>query len=291
LLKENNEVNTNAQPWQPTIIRRFVKALPTSACTVIVETDAGKGYLKALGNNEGPNILACEWVGTRLANWFGLPTFDFAQIDVTDIDEIPFHNGNMAQAGKAFITRSESGETWGGQVRQLGLLFNPQNITRLVVFDTWTLNCDRFSHPVGASKPRVNYGNVFLSEEAPEARLLLKAMDHTHCFSCGHALTKQLSNIDVVRDERIFGLFPEFRSLVTRDGVEDAVADLRRMNRTIAEQLTDGIPNEWQVSAAARQAMIDLIVGRAHYLADTIEDRFRSNGLIWEQPQIGFDEA
>ena len=43
-----------------------------------METDAGKGYLKALGGPEGPHTLACEWVATQLARWFGLSTFDFA---------------------------------------------------------------------------------------------------------------------------------------------------------------------------------------------------------------------
>ena len=93
------------QPWKPSTIKRFIKAFPTSACTVLVETDAGKGYLKALGNNEGPYILACEWIGTQLAAWFGLSTFDFAMFDVTNIDEIPFHNSSKAQVGRAFITQ------------------------------------------------------------------------------------------------------------------------------------------------------------------------------------------
>jgi hypothetical protein len=132
-------------PWNPTTIKRFVKAFPTSACTVLVETDLGKGYLKALGNSEGPYILACERIGTQLAAWLGLPTFDFATIEVTDIDEIPFHNGSKAQVGPAFITRAESGDSWSGDEKQLNRLFNPQDISRLVVFDTWTLNCDRHS--------------------------------------------------------------------------------------------------------------------------------------------------
>jgi hypothetical protein len=53
--------------WQPTTVRRFIKALETATGTVIVETDQGEGYLKPLGNPEGPHVLACEWVGTQLA--------------------------------------------------------------------------------------------------------------------------------------------------------------------------------------------------------------------------------
>ena len=131
---------SKAQPWKPTTIRRFVKAIKSSACTALVETDAGSGYLKALGGPEGPHILACEWVATHLAKWFGLSTFDCAIIEVAAQDEILFHNGSIAQVGPAFITRGESGEPWSGKEKQLKRLINPQDISRLVVFDTWTLN-------------------------------------------------------------------------------------------------------------------------------------------------------
>src|SRR5437867_1606779 len=107
------------QEWQPTTIKRFIKGFPTAACTVLVETDKGKGYLKALGGPEGPHTLACEWVATQLARWFGLATFDFALIPVTDVDDLPFSKGGKAQVGPAFITRAESGEPWSGLARQL----------------------------------------------------------------------------------------------------------------------------------------------------------------------------
>lgn len=141
-----------SEHWQPSIVRRFIKGFPSSARTALVETDAGLGYLKAMGAPEGPHTLAAELVGTQLAAWFGLSILDFAVIEVDDIMEIPFvdKEGNqtgMAQPGPAFITRAESGDTWSGDARQLGRLVNPQDVSRLVVFDTWTLNCDRYSYP------------------------------------------------------------------------------------------------------------------------------------------------
>jgi hypothetical protein len=75
-------VAISTQKWQPKVIRRFIKSFPTGAEVVIVETDQGRGYLKALGNRAGPHALACEWVGTSLAGLLGLSTLDFALIDV-----------------------------------------------------------------------------------------------------------------------------------------------------------------------------------------------------------------
>jgi len=156
--------------WQPTTILRFVRALPTSAYTAVVETDCGTGYLKAMGGPEGIHTLACELIGTQLASWLGLPVFDFALVEVVEEDEIPFINAKEEQIGKAepgwaFITRRELGEPWGGEVRQLKQLVNPDDISRLVVFDTWTLNCDRHGprekRPL--ERPRINRRNVFLT--------------------------------------------------------------------------------------------------------------------------------
>jgi hypothetical protein len=250
-----------------------------------VETDAGKGYIKPMGGPEGPHTLACEWVATHLAKRFGLSTFDFAIITVTDTDEIPFHNGGKAQVGPAFITRAESGESWSGEEKQLEKLINPQDISRLVVFDTWTLHCDRHSLPPEGKigKPRINRNNVFLSEEAPQGHFLLKAMDHTHCFTCGHELSQQLRNIDKIKDSRVFGLFPEFRKYLDRTQVRQAVSDLPRVDRAEVVRIMQDIPKEWEVGVEALEALADLVVQRAAYVADTLEDQ------LWPQKDLDFD--
>jgi hypothetical protein len=58
-------------------------------------TDAGKAFVKTLGNPEGPAALISEWIGTRLAAWLGLPTFDIAIVDYPD----ELHNFDEAAAG------------------------------------------------------------------------------------------------------------------------------------------------------------------------------------------------
>ena len=65
-------------PWLPTTILRADVPYNTATETVRVNTDAGTAFLKAMGNRGGPHLLASEFVGTHLARWFGLPTFDFA---------------------------------------------------------------------------------------------------------------------------------------------------------------------------------------------------------------------
>lgn len=153
-------VATGGQKWQPKIIRRFIKSFATSTEVVLVETDQGRGYLKTLGNKTGPHALACEWVGTNLATLLGLPTLDFAIIEIGEDDEIPLASGNLALPGPAFITRTEKGFSWGGKANELKRIANPKDIGRLVLFDTWLLNCDRYHPNLAVRKP--NRDNVFL---------------------------------------------------------------------------------------------------------------------------------
>src|SRR5690348_9943371 len=105
----------------------------------------------------------------------------------------------MATPGPAFAARAEAGDAWGGGPNQLDLIVNPEDITRLVVFDTWTLNCDRHDGKPGGRAP--NYGNVYLSTEAAdEGKSRLIAMDHGLCFiRSNEDLTARLKQIDKVQ--------------------------------------------------------------------------------------------
>ncbi|MCC7085431.1 MAG: hypothetical protein IT427_10530 [Pirellulales bacterium] len=280
-------------PWQPTVIQRFNRAYPTSACTAQIVTDAGIGYLKALESPEGRHTLVCELVGTRLAQWFELPTFDYSIIrvdaDAIDIPLLDQHQKQigMAQSGSAFITRAENGDSWSGKTEQLNKLVNPNDIGRLIVFDTWTLNCDRHCDPPTGTfgKPRINRNNVFLSEEAPSGQFMLKAIDHTHCFTCGGELTTKLLRDDKIKEPRVFGAFAEFWPLLTQDDVMLAVQALRSVNQTVADNATARIPGEWDLSEKVRQALAEFIVRRAAFVSDTIF------GKLWPQAKFDFDDV
>jgi len=251
---------------------------------VLVNTDAGQGFLKAMGNPEGPHALASEYVGTQLAEWFGLSTFDYALIELTDDDEIPFASGGLATPGPAFITRKEDGEAWSGGKAQLKLLSNPEDISRLIVFDTWIRNRDRYStNPSGGFDcVRENIRNVFLGIENTEpGRLGLRAMDHTHCFSAGSSLSKSLSNLDTIRDSRLFGVFPAFRPFIERSSVATAIASLQGVTRPMVKKVIDKVPRQWDLDSEVRSALLDFIVRRAEFVASTVERRLFPEGELF----------
>jgi hypothetical protein len=258
-------------PWRPTTFLRFEQALDTSMGTARIVTDAGPAYIKALGNRQGPHPLACEWVGTNLARWFGLPTFEFALLRIdASVDEIPFLRGGTAASGPAFVTLAASGHTWGGSAEELASLVNPEAVAHLVVFDTWTRNCDRYPADLTTRKP--NYDNVFLEDvaDAQDGSSRLVAMDHTHCFTCGRDLDETVAHIEKVKDERLYGLFPAFAGLVQRKDVEAGLGRLRQLEEQTVAEFVESIPAEWQVSAVARQALLEMIYRRAGFVAESM---------------------
>jgi hypothetical protein len=209
-------------------------------------------------------------VGTHLAKWFGLSTFEIAILRLEADDTFPLPRGAKAEPGPAFAAKAMAGDPWGRSRQQLDLLVNPEDITRMVVFDTWTLNCDRHHHDLNVRKP--NYDNVYLSTEDVEpGRRRLIAIDHGLCFiRSGEELTAKLSNIDKVKDECVFGLFPEFRQKLRQDIIMDCAARLREMDVETAAAIIATVPEEWEVSEAAREAWGDLIYRRAGFVAENV---------------------
>jgi hypothetical protein len=260
----------NSSPdFRPTCVTTFIRSFDSGAGTLLVETDAGRAYIKAKGNPGGPHVLACEYVGTRLATLLGLPTFDYALIQVDEIDELPFANGkDFAEPGTAFAARSETGTTWGQDKRLLGRLGNVDEVSRLVVFDTWVLNSDRYD-PNGS---RINLDNVFFSSESSGFEVELRIMDHTHCFTNGRDLTARVKQIGIVKDEAIYGLFPEFKPLLDREVVCATCEQLTNLSVDDVGEIVHSIPRDWSVGKPARDALQELIIRRAEYVAETIEE-------------------
>jgi hypothetical protein len=244
-----------------------------------VETDLGEGFIKALGNPEGPHALACELVGSMLAEWLGLSTLDFSLIELTAYDEIPFLRGGKAWPGQAFISRFEkTGAPWGGTSKELRPLTNRHEISGLVVLDTWILNCDRYA----PDRRRVNLDNVLLIQSpGGTAGVELRAIDFTHAFTCGAEINRRISFIEKCRDARIYGLFPEFISLLDREQVRIYAGRIGGFTRAIAEDIIGTVPDEWEVDRQGRAAWATMIADRANFVANHIE------GILWPQMELG----
>jgi hypothetical protein len=210
-----------------------------------------------------------------LADWLGLTTLDFSLVHVNEDDEIPFLKGGRASPGPAFISKAEQKAfPWGGTVNQLRSILNPHEISGLIVMDTWTLNYDRHA-PDGR---RVNRENVLLIQCGREARLV--AMDFTHAFRQGGEINRRLSFIEKLRDEKVYGLFPEFASFLDREQVGRFTTRLSQFRRAVAEETISLVPRAWEVDQEGRSAWATLITERAQFVSENLES------ILWPQLEL-----
>jgi len=275
----------HARVWNPTTITAIIDRRLSSTQVLLVQTDQGRGFLKAMGNPEGPHALASDLVGTMLAKWFGLSTFEFAVIDVPEpsVLEIPFRDGGMAEPGPAFITRAVLGQNWSGGPRELKRLVNPEDLSALIVFDSWVKNRDRY-FVEAEGRVRFNYDNVFLSFEGEvKGRCRVLAMDHTHCFTGGRGelTAKNLSAISS-QDDCVYGYFPEFEPFVSREQIRHAAKKLRSFTSDDSMSIVNRVPREWDVGSPVRDAWAKFIHERSQYVSRTIEE------TLYPQRQFDF---
>lgn len=289
---------TDSGGWQPKKILKMLEVYTSSTNVVRVVTDQGVGFLKVLNNPQGPHALACEWVGTSLARWLELSTFDFAIIDVSDQEKIRIQlsNGQVAESGPAFISLSETGGPWNGDSSVLDKINNRGDITRLVIFDTWIRNRDRYFSGDFDGKtensPRYNYDNVFLGRKTKGAPFTLRVMDHTHCFT-GEAvdLSRRLSNLNEINDSRIYGDFPEFRERFDRSVATDTIKKLQVIDRNIVMEIVNQIPLKWDVNSSVRCSLVDFIVQRAAFVADSIYKELFFPGKLFDPHETIVEEG
>ena len=98
-------------------------------------------------------------------------------------------------------------------------------------------------------------------------------MDHTHCITNGRDLTERVKRIDIVKDERVYGLFPDFKPLLDREVVRSTCKQLSSIDSDGVGEIVDSIPKDWSVDKPARDALREFILRRAEYVAETIEER------------------
>ncbi len=272
--------------WQPTKFLDFEESVVgTNMRPARVMTDAGRAYLKPMEDGEIPHGLAIEWVCTRLAQWFGLPVLDHAILNLgtSDVFPRPTREGNPAQPpnclpGPAFATRAVDAVRWDGGRESLARIGNSDVLARIVIFDTWIRNEDRYppinSEGAVQSQWRPNLGNVLFVREPPKAeRLHLVAMDFGHAITKGKSLPSKAFGIYADKNEWIYGLYPEFRAFITPPLVDEAVAALKVLDRATLNEAIRGIPTEWDVSDATRTVLSDHLYSRAGYVSDTISAR------------------
>ncbi len=265
---------------KPTTITREIQLFPSSCRPAKVATDVADGFIKGLGNPQGPSTLISELLAAELGTWFGLKIPPFAVVTDCPI-HIPMlqHRGHIEPP--VFFSKAVDGTPRDGTDVFLRRLRRPGDVARLVVFDTWIRNNDRFVE--GAE----NSDNLLYALSQERGRYELVPIDHSHCF------TDQEFEIDLpaaaaslTTDDRIYGRYPEFIPYITADAVDSALADLGQLDASFVHECVNALPAEWALPAALRQPLVDLICGRAAFVVGNLRDGLVDPALPFNGPGI-----
>lgn len=251
--------------WNPTQIKYSIKVLHTSTNVVRVMTDDGIGYLKVMGNPEGPHALIREYIGTSVAKFLGLKTLEFAIIEITNDDKMELANGNCAQSGPAFITKEVLNPIVGSKV-PLKKVVNRDHFCGLIIADTLLMNRDRY--PGLNNKP--NFDNLLFSNVRKNEYELI-AMDFSHCMHASQSINRSLKSIDIIKNDELYGFFPEFRSYIDKSSFEPFHEKLKLLDENCIITILASVPAEWELNSTIKEIIITFLVQRSKFLYEHIE--------------------
>lgn len=176
-----------------------------------------------------------------------------------------------------FFSSAVEGTPRDGTDAFLRRLRDKDCVSRLVVFDTWIRNWDRY---YGGD---ANSDNL-LYVQASVHKYDLVPIDHSNCFIGGDPVFPDgAAPNDWIEDGSVYGKFPEFDDFITSDGVTAALDRLTTLDRNFVTEVVNSVPLAWGLGPLARVGLIDFICARATYLVDTLAPK-----LIDEPPFPGF---
>ena len=267
--------------WQPTKLTHVVEALTNSTKPLHIATDQGDAIMKAVGNPEGLESLAFELVGTELACWFGLKTPDFAILNLLGIPKTWNPNFEI-EDGYAFLSRYIQAATYDGHGTLLKKLANPDDLARLVVFDTWIRNSDRYPPDTYSAEIQPNLDNLMFrrSRRDKALRYDLIVFDHTHAFSSSGF--EGLHDRQLISDDEVYGFFPPFKQYMSLRAIKSATDQLRKIDASDVKTLLDAVPSGWGVTIELKRKWSDFIYERAQFVAETIEAKIVYQLELWK---------
>jgi hypothetical protein len=247
-------------------------AYQTSTLPILVKTDAGNGVLKIPAGCGGTDRLICEFVGSSLARWLGVPTPNFALIrtDSNFVEMMQEINAPLAEEADGFISQYE--KLLRFELHIIPHVKNKDIFTQLVFLDTWIRNEDRYFKKTGKLSSR-KFGNIALIEERQFSRsYIIKAIDHSEAFRYHSGRLDIVKHFgkQAINDPHVFGLFPEFKQYRNWEVACQLTNRLMQIKESDVQNIFNQIPKSWVLDDKTKKAFIAFIVKRAAFVAENL---------------------
>lgn len=252
---------------QPSEVLSEIESFSSSTSPVKVSTDIGNGFLKSLGNPMGPAVLVSELVAAELGRWFGLRIPPFAVVSECAIEITMKKNGEV-MIPPMFFSYAVDGTPRDGSDIFLSRLRDRNDVAKLVVFDTWIRNWDRYLDG------EANSENLLYVRSETGRKYELVPIDHSSCFIGDDGdFPSAPPPADWINDPRVYGKFPEFDPLIDATSVNLAARKLAQLQRNFVIEVVNSVPLQWGLGQASAHSLVELICERARYVVDTLPSR------------------
>ncbi|MBX2829791.1 MAG: hypothetical protein KTR23_01225 [Rhodospirillales bacterium] len=265
--------------WRPNNVTRCVERYPTSTNVSFVDTDQGLGFLKG-PSPAGDQALACELLGTELAGWIGLPTFDFSTITINrDLYPDSIQNDLESPFLTGYITKNEKElMIWDGHSEILELTKNRECISGLVVFDTWIMNFDRCGPDPNIHEiKRDNYAFVPVGRR----KYNILAIDHTHILTEGD-LWLDIFDPEFAITDDIYGLPEAFKPYVNHRSAKPFLEKLRNIDVDEISEIVRSIPANWGNTGARTEKLIECLCNRAQHVVENLPGKIFDDADLFD---------
>lgn len=107
-----------------------------------------------------------------------------------------------------------------------------------------------------------------LANRGRQPQRLAWVIDHTHCLTRrdGGGFAARPDASDNVKNDKVFGLFPGFRPLITEASTQPWITALRAVADDDIRTIVAAVPSHWDVAVDQRDALHRLITVRRDYL-------------------------
>lgn len=253
---------------RPTEIQREIELFPSSTRPARVVTDAGEGFVKGIGNPQGESALVSELVAAELGTWFGLDIPPFSVITNCKIDLQMIDHGGVIQPPMFFSMAVDGSPRDGGDIF-LSRLRKKGDVARLVIFDTWIRNFDRYQID------SENSDNLLYVKAAFGRQYNLVPIDHSHCFIDADEVDFPTSPAlnTTTHDPNVYGNFPEFAPYIHRSDVLLALRQLATINRGSVEEIVNSVPQQWGLGMQAASSLVNFVCERAEFVVNSISPK------------------
>ena len=245
-----------------------------------IKCNRGDAYLKPPYTGMCTQFLAMELVFSLLGSAFGLPIPSCGIMKIPALQAKKFSAPPVSE-GHGFVSELVNADPWNGDGRDLRSIRNVDDISRLVVYDTWIFNRDRYSaiSPLpNRFGPHQNFANVIVSGPLG-TRKRLHSIDFGHAVTYGAPIDATILSDRVVKSKELLGLFDGFKEHIRRDATERAIADMKQLKPDQVRRIVSVVPDEWWLSPNDPRILADFICARADFVSTIIMSVLEQEGL------------